>query len=288
MRTVPSTLLVLSTAVTVPAQTIGSFMTSGAGCRDTPSALYEIFDRAALPPSTFDLDQSALEWTPNGVGCYAIAPGGRDARREPESRRHDGRGRRGQRTLPLGFSFVDATGATHTEADLAPNGHVYLGSGSTTAERCCSGTTALPSFLADGPSFAVFGQDLDPSETGAGTVWFDTDDVGGRQVAYWTWDAVAEWGIFGSSNTCQLQLWDDGRCVMVWNGVDHVMHSVIVGWSAGGGQSAAGSADLSSAPLDCGRFSLPVQLRSASFPTIGQTLRSRSSICRRRRRRRRS
>lgn len=274
LRTAITTTLTFSLAGALHAQALGSFTTSGTGCPQGSSLLYEIWDLAATPAQNFDLDQTALEWIPNGVGCYIVISGGTMLPAGPN--RVDTGSGDDQVTGPwaLGFPFVDAVGTVHTDAGVSSNGYLYPTFGSTTSSRCCNGNTALPSFLNDGASFAVFGQDLNPSTTsttGGGMLFFDTDTVNNQQVAYWTWDMVSEFGNAGSANTCQIQLWDDGRCVMVWSGVANLTHDVLVGWSVGGGVTDTGPSDFSNLPIDCGIQGAPVEVDSVGRPTLGQT-----------------
>ena len=257
-----------------PGESLGRASGYGAGCPNHWNMIYEV-----APAGVFDLDGSSLTWTQNGQGSYLVTNAGAFL---PFGSGTDtmstNNAINGPWNLDFTFSYPGGTGST-TAVDLAPNGHVLLEPGTVSYHRCCSGSDAARSMLIDTPSFALFGQDLDPSSTtGSGTIWFDTTTIAGSRVAYFTWDGVAEQGQPGSSNTCQIQLWEDNRVVMCWNGVTDISHGTVVGWSAGGGagQPPAG-VDFSATPIDggTGLSVRPLALGLASMlmsPAIGQPL----------------
>lgn len=148
----------------------------------------------------------------------------------------------------LGFSFAHPGGNGSTSViDIAPNGYVYLESGTNSASRCCAGATGsggpIPDFLTATPSFAVFGQDLDPSAaTGRGSVHFETNGVDQATI---TWDRVAEKGVAGSSNTVSLTLFATGIARMCWHRGALTARPGIVGFSPGGNAIDIGGSDFS-------------------------------------------
>ncbi len=259
------------------AQSIGTVAFDGTGCPRRSNAIYELFTGG-----TFDLSQRALRWSPNGEGAFAVEDSTGATTFLPFGDAHPGSTSLNEglqhhtvsAPLPLGFTYPvpgHATGYDHVT--LAPKGYIVFGLAQTSF--CCSGSSGLPLILAGNPAFAVFGQYLmvDPVWSPTGTIWHATDTVGGRQVAYFTWDGVND--SFEDppfSTTCQLQLWDDGACEMIWGSV-HISHRpVLVGWSAGGGQPDYGPIDFTTdLPFDDSYPADPLTMSTAFAhrPTIG-------------------
>ncbi|MCA8941882.1 MAG: hypothetical protein KDB80_04915 [Planctomycetes bacterium] len=245
------------------AQTVGAFERSQVGC-PTPRlpAIFELFD-----VGTFDLDGVTLAFVPGPENSYSVVPGfaprpygggvslptfsGDDTVRGP---------------FFLGFPFPYAGGTT-IAIDVCSNGYVYLEPGSISSPRCCDGFAGLSSFLADSPSIAGLGTDLDV--TAGGQIWFDSDASG----AWVTWDDVPEDG--GSlGNTFQIQLRTDGTFILSWIQCPFATRSALVGYSEGGGLAVPDAVDLSAdVPLlFTGPFGDPISISSFDVPTLGQTM----------------
>ncbi len=258
----PALLCMLAMTTAASAQTVGSFFTSGQGCPTKRPLVYEIFT-----PGNFDLDGTTIDFFPNGLGGYLIVSAGGQL---PYGNGFDLTLGDDEVSAPqnLGFTFP-FPGGTTTAIDVSSNGYVYLESGTINDTRCCSGSTQFNDFRNQTASFALFGMDLHPSV--GGTVWFDTATVFGQQVAYVTWDDVPEYNNAGS-NTCQIQLWDDGHVTMNYDGCAALTHDTLVGFSFGNGVEDGGESDISAdMPIDTGAGTGPLTLRGSGIPTIGQT-----------------
>lgn len=246
-----------------PGQIAGSFDLAGEGCPNA-SLLYEQF-----APRTFDLGGTAMGWFPNGTLGYLITSlpsgflpfgNGLDLGMAANSI---------SAPLNLGFTFPYPTGQRGTaQIEVSSNGYIYLEPGTIASSRCCNGNReVLDSFLRDTPSFALFGMNLDPGS--GGRVWFDT----APGVAYVTWDAVPE-ALSSSLNTCQIQLFSDGRVQMEWRTVSNLGYTTLVGWSGGNGVDDDGPVDLSALlPFDMGPSSGPLTISAPRgvLPTTGQS-----------------
>lgn len=155
----------------------------------------------------------------------------------------------GPHLLGWTFNYPGGAGST-TSIDIAPNGYIYLESGTNTDTRCCNGAIAgVPDadFLAATPSIACFGQDMNSSTTsatGAGSVHFETNGVDEATI---TWDHVAEFGQLGSMNTFVCTLRGDGSITIEWNNCAILLatREALIGYSPGGLAIDGGSMDFS-------------------------------------------
>lgn len=262
--------LVVMTCCAAPAvgqlQYQGLIREFGSGCGARSDATWELFD-----PATFDLAQTlpgqGLEWSLNAQLGYDVRRGGGLLPVAPGSVDTMSRGVGVSGPWALGFSFSYTGGRSTSSVDVFSAGYVSLVPGSSTSGRCCDGGLLLREFLRAEPSFAVYGQSLNPSpSTGAGTLWFSSATLGGQRVSYFTWENVAEGVDPLAQTTCQIQFWDDHRCVMAWGAVADSGASTLVGWSGGLGVPDLGSVDLSVLP------------RSGSGPPSAFPLRLESSV----------
>jgi hypothetical protein len=108
--------------------------------------------------------------------------------------------------VTLSFDFAYA-GMDYTEIHVGTNGSVGLGSEGD-ADTYPSGNQFINT---NAPVIAPFWSDLDD-----GTIYFN--DFGDRAV--FTWDRIGSYEDDSTSNTFQIQLFDTGRIVFGYNGIE--------------------------------------------------------------------
>ena len=255
----------LSLLAPLSAQTVGSVVNSGEGCPNQRIApIYELFQTGS-----FDLANTALTFTPSGQ-FYNVTNTGTMLPFGPSSGSLDivagDDTIRGPLFLTTPFTYVGGNGVTQA-IDVAPNGYIYLESGTITDTRCCNGSLQIADFHDQGPSIAAFGTDLNPATQG--TIWFNTSPG----LEYITWDNVIEESAPGGTGiTVQVQLFAGGTFSIVYGNASAQTDDVLVGYSLGGGAPDVGSIDISaSVPLSfTGPLGSPPVLSSGLVPTIGQ------------------
>ena len=100
-----------------------------------------------------------------------------------------------------------------------------------------------------------------------GAVYFDTRP--GSAVV--TWDRVPAFGVAGSSNTIQLQLFGNGDFIVAWPSVRNNATSVadaIVGFTQGNGVSDPRPIDVTSVPCEIGDVVTMPEVPTSVSPTI--------------------
>lgn len=221
----------------------------GAGCT-SPAIVQELF-----APLAFDLAFAALLFTPNGTGGYLVGPGAGPfvPPLAPPLPVGDDTIVPG---LPLPFLFPHAGGVTAT-IDVCSNGYVWLGS-----DRRADFTPTPVEFEDQIARIAALWMDLNPAV--AGTVHFDV----GPASAIVTWLAVAEFGVAGSANTAQLELFPGGAFELRWLFAGSTAGPALVGYSAGP-YAAGGVVDFSAVPLDTGAQTQPLGLARSTRPVLG-------------------
>lgn len=220
----------------------GTFTTSGVGCPTTfcsTNAIYEV-----MAAGTWDLDNTAITFT-RATPTYLAIPGGTMIPlNAPTTVGPTDDSVTGPFALGFTFNYEGGLGST-TAVDVSSNGYVYLEPGTIGTSRCCSGSTALPGFLADTPSIAALGTDLNPAQGGA--VHYQTVTAtnpinsASESVFVVEWNAVPEY-FNTASNTVQCQLWQSGEVVIVHGATSGAAstHDALVGISTGGGQTECG------------------------------------------------
>jgi hypothetical protein len=141
---------------------------------------------------------------------------------------------------PIGFQFpLGAT--TYTDVHVSTNGLFYLsnaGSPAPGSSGCCSGSSST--LLSGSPRIAPWWHDLVVNAPGG--VYLNSSAT--RTVI--TWDRALE---FGNSTpvTFQVQIFPDGDVVMYFDSAVLVrtLGTCLTGFSAGGGATDPGAADLS-------------------------------------------
>jgi len=111
--------------------------------------------------------------------------------------------------VTLSFNFAYA-GNSYTDIYMGSNGGVGLG-GVGEADDYPSGSEFINTV---DPMIAVLWSDMDLSDEG--TAYFN--DFGDRAV--FTWDSIGSYEDSSSSNTFQLQLFDDGTIIFGYNGIE--------------------------------------------------------------------
>lgn len=166
----------------------------------------------------------------------------------------------------LGFNFP-FNGNNYDTIFVSSNGFVYLGTASTpqpTNSLCCNGVsgTLLASTL---PMICGLWMDLYPP--GAGSVNFNTFTSPNRATI--TWDQVPEY-VNQGSNTFQITLTDTGEIDFYWSpGVMNLSHTMLVGWSQGGGAADPGATDFSTAPLSTSAITAYQLFNAGTFDMAG-------------------
>lgn len=186
--------------VVVP--TTGCAFTSpvGLGC-PKPCDTFEEF-----PQSTFDLAPGGLTFTALPDGSYRIAQCTSGCF-DTNFANNLGLGDDALATgMNLGFTFPFCGGST-TSVDVCSNGFVWLVSGSTTSADF---SPTADEFLNGPARIAALWMDLDARTTGG--VYFDA--LPGKALV--TWNQVPAFGMSGSSNTFQLQLFPNGDFTVTW------------------------------------------------------------------------
>lgn len=174
---------------------------NGLGCPQ-PCDTYELFQASA-----FDLSANSLRFTAQPDGSYLVSQCSSncfDATFANNLNLTDDSLAVG---MNLGFTFPYCGGST-TSVDVCSNGFVWLVSGSSTSADF-SPTEA--EFLNNPARLAPLWMDLNPFAGGG--VYFDARPG----VALVTWDQVPAFGVTGSSNTLQLQIFPNGDFLYTWN-----------------------------------------------------------------------
>lgn len=240
-------------------QTHGTFVTHESGCpgvtSNTGAVLYGV-----LPAGAWHLDGANFRFTHAG-GQWSMEDGGAFLQPSPSATVVQSGDDLVSGPFSLGFAFAYPGGAGSTTAiEINSNGRVYLEPGTNGWNGGWWAAQILPDFLNATPSICPLGVDLNPGA--GGLLTFDTQSVGGRDVALVTWEFVPEYGT-GGANTFQCQLWDDDEavvCIVETNGSSS-NQDALVGVSAGGGATDPGASPLTT----------PVVLSLEGIPDIGST-----------------
>lgn len=243
----------------VGAQGCATSSVVGRGC-PKPCTFYELFAGSAI-----DLSNSSILFTALGNGAYSVSNCGNcfDNGFTNALTLGDDQLAVGQ---ALGFTFNWCGGST-TAIDVCSNGFVWLNSGSTVSADF-SPTAA--EFVANPARIAAAWMDLNPAA--GGTVYFDALP----NKALVTWNNVAMFGVAGSSNTMQLQLFPNGNMILAYGTVLNNRAGIpeaIVGFTPGA-VADPGSIDLTaSIPFVTGNAVAPATLaaQAGSAPVLGTT-----------------
>ncbi|MCB9885118.1 MAG: hypothetical protein H6838_06470 [Planctomycetes bacterium] len=230
----------------------------GEGCLDEASAsVYELF-----AANSFDLSNTTLQFLPtnNGYAVLQVPPQWFTPVAPSLGLTDDSV----SAALPLGFTLNYPGGST-TDVYASSNGFVRAQPGGNS--ECCNGDAAL--LLAGLPRWAGVWCDLNPSA--GGTTHFDTDPANG--AAYVTFLNVPEYGQTGTQ-TFQVAFFSSGIVELRFQNCAASNHTVLTGWSPGGGVGDPGSIDLSAitAPIITSPDKVALRHRSDLRPVLGNTL----------------
>jgi hypothetical protein len=237
---------------TCPLADVASY---GVGC-PKPASAYELF----AWPTTIDLSNLAIEFTPATGGGYVALPSTGFFTGTTNALTFQDDQVQGPFALPFPFSYP---GGSTTAIDISSNGFIWLQTGNTNS-RCCDGDPFT--FLNDPASIAALWMDLYPP--GGGNIYFDV--VGSE--AHVTWSAVPEF-FSGPPQTAQITLRANGSFRLAWQTVANTSHDVLVGFTQGSSSVDPGPSDFSAGPVIVGSGGTPLELRSqaGSRPGIGST-----------------
>jgi hypothetical protein len=229
----------------------------GTGCIDRAGAtFYETF-----PPNTFDLANTSLSLLPSGSGYVVLTgsntwwtPVGTNLGLTDDSV---------SAALPLGFTLNYPGGST-TDVYASSNGFVWAQP--STDNGCCDGNPG--SLRGAGARWSALWNDLNPAS--AGTVVFDQDPTNG--AAYLTYTGVPEYGTT-NLNSFQFAFFSNGAVEIRWQGCTVANHTVLAGWSPGGGAKDPGSVDIStSLPIVTTPDIFPLAHSASARPVLGSTI----------------
>ena len=249
----------------------------GAGCYD--SSLYEYHS----PARAFDLSNSAVRFTPNGMGGYTVTAipvnfvASTTAALAPTTGTLDD-GLSAALTLPFTFTFP---GGSTTQVRICTNGFVWLDGTSTVATFAATPAALLSGLPRLCPAWTDW--NANPASTsGGGSIHFDVDPS--NTFATCTWNGIAAFGwtaAYGGPvfSTFQAKVFASGAVEYHYLTVNnpYTIKEMIVGYKANTGTGAdTGSKDLSvllaGAPLtlapgtDAG-----IRLAASARPILGNT-----------------
>jgi len=205
----------------------------GAGCPDSQGpALYEIFDPTNNLPDLSGLD---LTFLPTGLTDYIALPGISPTYFTGYTNMlAHGDDTTVQVTLPFPFPY---NGGVINDIYVSSNGFITLGPNDP-GSGCCNGSANA--LLNGDPRIAAWWGDLNPNSGGG--IYADLDPATGEFVI--SYDAVPEYSN-GPPQTAQIALDTSGSFSIRWNTVSTATHTVLTGYSGGGGTPDPGSADIS-------------------------------------------
>ena len=153
------------------------------------------------------------------------------------------------------FTFVGVTYSGSDQFFVSSNGFISLGNDN--GDGCCSGNPA--DLVAGYPRIAAFWADHNPSAAGDVYLNFFNDDADPEsERVVITWDDV----LYDNSLpiTVQIQLVDDGKVILGFNGWDLTGFNddTLIGLSPGGGVTDPGSTD----------FTATLPFNTGSEPTV--------------------
>ncbi|MEZ5962944.1 MAG: hypothetical protein R3F56_03765 [Planctomycetota bacterium] len=234
----------------------------GQGCPKPCDTLEE------FAASTVDLSPNALQFTLQADGSYVISQctsGCFDTSFTNNLALTDDSLAVG---LSLGFTFPFCGGSTST-IDVCSNGFVWLVSGSSTLVDF---SPTQDEFRDNPARVAPLWMDLRPGPTYPGGVYFDA--LPGKAII--TWDQLEAYGVTGSSNTMQLQLFPNGDMIFAYqsvlNNATTGNGAAIAGFTQGA-VSAANVVDwTASLPYRTGSGTpLDMRAQAGSRPVLGTT-----------------
>ena len=235
-----------------------SHVTYGSGCYRTGASFYEVFSA-----NTFDLANSSILMLPTGNGY--VVTGGSGGWFTPTSANLALADNQVSpaRTLPFMFSYP---GGSTTQIWISSNGFVWLAA--STDSACCNGTASA--LLSGLPRLCALWGDLNPGA--GGTVHFDVDPI--TSAAYVTFNQVPETGLT-ATNTFQIMLDPSGMIELRFQGCSASNHTLLTGFSPGGGALDLGNRDLSSVvttPIVTNPDQLGLAIDALGRPVTGTTI----------------
>ena len=244
----------------------------GRGC-PKPCSFYELF-----AASGFDMSTGSLLFTSMGNGGYVVtacAANCFDTNFATNLNLTDDSVAVGQ---SLGFTFPYC-GASTSAIDVCSNGYIWLASGTGTGADY---SPSVAEFMAQPARIAPLWMDLNPTGlVSPAGVYFDA--LPGKAMV--TWNQVPAFGVTGSANTMQVQLFPNGDMIMAWpqalNNQTTGGSAGITGFTVGNGTVDPGSSDVSAVPYSTG-IGVPMRLAAAfgSRPVIGTTFNMEASAVR--------
>ena len=241
------------------AGTVATKTTYGAGCYLTGQSFYELF-----APTTVDLSNTSLMMVSTGSG-YLVTAGTNNwftPTSTPIALTDDSVS--AAQNLPFIFNFP---GGSTNSVWISSNGFVWLAA--STVNDCCNGTVAT--LLSNLPRICLLWGDLNPGV--GGTVNFDIDP--NNTAAYVTFTQVPEYGQTASLNTMQLMIDQNGLAELRYQTCSALTHTVLAGFSPGGGTIDTGNRDLTAAvstPFVTGPEQLALALDASARPVSGTSL----------------
>ncbi|MBK8977330.1 MAG: hypothetical protein IPM29_15570 [Planctomycetes bacterium] len=256
MRHLPSVLAIAALAASAPAQ-LASYSQFGSGCGGTgASSYYELFnggnfDLSNLTPGILHL------W--NGT-TYAVVPAAGPMYMPTGTPITFGDDQ--VQTISLPFP-VPTTVGTINSIDVCSNGYIWLQTNPT-----ADYTPSVGEFLSQGPRFCAAWHDLNPSSSGGGAMYAETDPATGKFVV--CWENVPEYPATGA-NTLQVAFdpsgnveFRYGNCTFAGTG--------LVGYSPGNNGADPGPMDISAITgFSLGTGIPHLALVPVTRPVIGQT-----------------
>ncbi|MCA8949053.1 MAG: hypothetical protein KDE27_06110 [Planctomycetes bacterium] len=259
----------------------------GAGCYDSPRAVYE---RGLAASTAIDLanTQWTLAFVPDGSGGhYDVGPGGPAfdgasavangidvLALTPTSSSASGWDDASLvYPLPAGTfaGGLPFPGGSCTAVTINSNGRVFLGSTTDPSPQTNGHDGSLASFRDLLPQLAPFHVDLDPTNIGELRIE-DPSPRGGIRI---TWLDTPPWGTTGNRSDFQLELLPSGEVTFVYGPrlANPGFAPAIVGFSAGGGQSLGTSTDWSAITQHTtGTGASAPQLSFSGPPVINTTI----------------
>jgi hypothetical protein len=234
----------------------GSWSTYGAGCPlqtgISGASFYELFDG-----TTLDLANLEFELLPFGNAGYTVQATSNSFWNGYSNLVPLQDDQVLDQTLPFAFPHP---GGVCTIAGFCSNGFVWLDNFNNSAPAA----PYVPGFLFDGPRIAALWTDLDL--TVGGTAYFDTTAT----TAYFTWVDAPDFHNPTLRSTFQVQLFDDGRIKLCYQGVNiGAVRPALAGYGLGGATHDPGSLDLSaSPPFTSGMGTLPITLDWIGVPPV--------------------
>jgi len=246
--------------VTVASEVPGGIPTAtvtpvGTGCDYCNDTFYEFF---ALP-SSMDLSGTSMTMTYNG-SQYSVGSGTSSYQAPSGGALSLGDDDETTITLPFALPYP---GGTTTQLHVCSNGFI-----SPAASNGTGYAPSIPELLSGSSRWCV---------------WHDFDTGGGGQIRVdsspsqvnVTWEAVASWGVTGTS-TFQFQFLPDGTVHVIYQSMSNVGGSYLVGYSPGGSATDPGGIDLTTAvPAGftlCAGSNNSISLTTDLPPILGTTI----------------